>query len=214
MFIWIYLHNFLTKRYPLYFINITGNNIAKIFFQCFQYHLRTYHLNYAEREEFIRIASEEKRHGEDLTNLAGGMRLSYMSYAVFVFDSFENLNANPENQEEISRFVKHLAGLNKFKIVVLSRKSENWNRENARKIELEPMRSSYAHRRNTNLVGELKGGIADAAQQIAEAEDRTKEIDGYSKRSATRSLRFDTRTSDRPSARPGWRRQSAGPLQR
>ena len=34
---------------------------------------------YAEREEFIRIASEEKRHGEDLTNLAGGMRLSYMS---------------------------------------------------------------------------------------------------------------------------------------
>ena len=58
--------------------------------------------------------------------------------AVFVFDSFENLNANPENQEEISRFVKHLAGLNKFKIVVLSRKSENWNIENARKIELEP----------------------------------------------------------------------------
>lgn len=44
------------------------------------------------------------------------------------------------------------------------------------------VRSSYAHRRNTNLVGELKGGIADAAQQIAEAEDRTKEIDGYSKR--------------------------------
>ena len=28
------------------------------------------------------------------------------------------------------------------------------------------VRSSYAHRRNTNLVGELKGGIADAAQQI------------------------------------------------
>ena len=44
------------------------------------------------------------------------------------------------------------------------------------------VRSSYAQRRNTNLVGELKGGIADAAQQIAEAEDRTKEIDGYSKR--------------------------------
>lgn len=44
------------------------------------------------------------------------------------------------------------------------------------------VRSSYAHRGNTNLVGELKGGIADAAQQIAEAEDRTKEIDGYSKR--------------------------------
>ncbi|WP_288779052.1 VIT1/CCC1 transporter family protein [uncultured Alistipes sp.] len=37
---------------------------------------------YAEREEFIRIASEEKRHGEDLTNLAGGMRLSYMSSVV------------------------------------------------------------------------------------------------------------------------------------
>lgn len=37
---------------------------------------------YAEREEFIRIASEEKRHGEYLTNLAGGMRLSYMSSVV------------------------------------------------------------------------------------------------------------------------------------
>lgn len=58
--------------------------------------------------------------------------------AVFVFDSFENLNANPENQDEITRFIKHLAGLNKFKIVVLSRKSENWNIENAQKIELEP----------------------------------------------------------------------------
>ena len=34
------------------------------------------------RQEFIRIASEEKRHGEDLTNLAGGMRLSYMSSVV------------------------------------------------------------------------------------------------------------------------------------
>ena len=39
---------------------------------------------YAEREEFIRIASEEKRHGEDLTNLAGGMRLSYMSFGGLV----------------------------------------------------------------------------------------------------------------------------------
>ena len=37
---------------------------------------------YAEREEFIRIASEEKRHGEELTNLAGAMRLSYMSSVI------------------------------------------------------------------------------------------------------------------------------------
>lgn len=37
---------------------------------------------YAEGEEFIQIASEEKRHGEELTNLAGAMRLSYMSSVI------------------------------------------------------------------------------------------------------------------------------------
>ena len=38
------------------------------------------------------------------------------------------------------------------------------------------------HWKNENLVGELKGGIAKAAEQIEEATDKTKEIDGYSKR--------------------------------
>lgn len=37
---------------------------------------------YPEREEFIRIATEEKRHGEELTSLAGGMRLSYISSVI------------------------------------------------------------------------------------------------------------------------------------
>ena len=36
--------------------------------------------------------------------------------------------------------------------------------------------------KNENLVGELKGGITKAAEQIEEATDKTKEIDGYSKR--------------------------------
>lgn len=44
------------------------------------------------------------------------------------------------------------------------------------------VRASYANWRNENLVGELKGGIAKAAEQIEEAEGKTKEIDGYSKR--------------------------------
>lgn len=37
---------------------------------------------YPEREGFIQIALEEKRHGEELTMLAGGMRRSYMSSVV------------------------------------------------------------------------------------------------------------------------------------
>ena len=44
------------------------------------------------------------------------------------------------------------------------------------------VRASYANWKNENLVGELKGGITKAAEQIEEATDRTKEIDGYSKR--------------------------------
>ena len=37
---------------------------------------------YPEREEFVRIASEERRHGEELTTLTGGMRLCYISSVV------------------------------------------------------------------------------------------------------------------------------------
>ena len=44
------------------------------------------------------------------------------------------------------------------------------------------VRASYASWKNENLVGELKGGIAKAAEQIEEATGKTKEIDGYSKR--------------------------------
>ncbi len=44
------------------------------------------------------------------------------------------------------------------------------------------VRASYNSWKNENLVGELKGGIARAAEQIEEAEGKTKEIDGYSKR--------------------------------
>lgn len=44
------------------------------------------------------------------------------------------------------------------------------------------VRASYANRKNEHLVGELKGGIAKAAEQIEEATGKTKEIDGYSKR--------------------------------
>ena len=44
------------------------------------------------------------------------------------------------------------------------------------------VRASYNSWKNDNLVGELKGGIARAAEQIDEAEGKTKEIDGYSKR--------------------------------
>ena len=44
------------------------------------------------------------------------------------------------------------------------------------------VRASYANLKNENLVGELKGGITKAAEQIEEATDKTKEIDGYSKR--------------------------------
>ena len=44
------------------------------------------------------------------------------------------------------------------------------------------VRASYTNRKNENLVGELKGGITKAAEQIEEATDKTKEIDGYSKR--------------------------------
>ena len=43
-------------------------------------------------------------------------------------------------------------------------------------------RASYNSRKNESLVAELKGGIASAAEQIGEAEGKTKEIDGYSKR--------------------------------
>lgn len=44
------------------------------------------------------------------------------------------------------------------------------------------VRASYNSRKNESLVAELKGGIASAAEQIGEAEGKTKEIDGYSKR--------------------------------
>lgn len=44
------------------------------------------------------------------------------------------------------------------------------------------VRASYATWKNENLVGELKEGIAKAAEQIEEAAGKTKEIDGYSKR--------------------------------
>ena len=44
------------------------------------------------------------------------------------------------------------------------------------------VRASYANWKNANLVGELKGGIAKAAEQIEAATGKTKEIDGYSKR--------------------------------
>ena len=44
------------------------------------------------------------------------------------------------------------------------------------------VRASCANRKNENLIGELKGGITKAAEQIEEATDKTKEIDGYSKR--------------------------------
>ena len=44
------------------------------------------------------------------------------------------------------------------------------------------VRASYNSWKNENLVGELKGGIVKAAEQIEEAEGKTKEIDGYSKR--------------------------------
>lgn len=42
---------------------------------------RSYAL-YPEREEFMRIASEERRHGETLTTLAGEMKLRYISSVV------------------------------------------------------------------------------------------------------------------------------------
>lgn len=44
------------------------------------------------------------------------------------------------------------------------------------------VRANYANWKNENLVGELKGGIAKAAEQIEAATGKTKEIDGYSKR--------------------------------
>lgn len=44
------------------------------------------------------------------------------------------------------------------------------------------VRASYTSWKNENLMGELKGGIAKAAEQIEEATGKTKEIDGYSKR--------------------------------
>ena len=42
--------------------------------------------------------------------------------------------------------------------------------------------ASYATWKDEQLVGELHGGLANAAEQIEEATDKTKEIDGYSKR--------------------------------
>mgnify|MGYP002769388153 FL=1 len=44
------------------------------------------------------------------------------------------------------------------------------------------VRAGCANRKNENQIGELKGGITKAAEQIEEATDKTKEIDGYSKR--------------------------------
>lgn len=44
------------------------------------------------------------------------------------------------------------------------------------------VRASYATMRNEALVGELKEGIAVAATQIADANEHTKQIEGYSKR--------------------------------
>ena len=38
------------------------------------------------------------------------------------------------------------------------------------------VRASYANWKNENLVGELKGGITKAAEQIEEATDKTKDI--------------------------------------
>lgn len=43
---------------------------------------QTCYSRYPEREEFIRIASEEKRHEQTLTDMAGGMHLHYMSSVV------------------------------------------------------------------------------------------------------------------------------------
>lgn len=44
------------------------------------------------------------------------------------------------------------------------------------------VRASYANMRNEALVNELKDGIAVAASQIVAANERTKQIEGYSKR--------------------------------
>ncbi len=67
---------------------------------------------------------------------------SYLTHisapCVFVFDSFECLNANPENHEEIKRFVQHLVRMNKFKVLVISRKNEEFSVENQKAIELKP----------------------------------------------------------------------------
>ena len=41
---------------------------------------------YPEREEFVRIALEERRHSEELTTLAGGMRLCYISSVVLALN--------------------------------------------------------------------------------------------------------------------------------
>ena len=66
---------------------------------------------YAEGEEFIQIASEEKRHGEELTNLAGAMRLSYMSSVIL------GLN------DALVEFTGALAGLDVYKRQGVSRPS-------------------------------------------------------------------------------------------
>ncbi len=44
------------------------------------------------------------------------------------------------------------------------------------------VRASYANMRNETLVNELKDGISVAASQIVAANERTKQIEGYSKR--------------------------------
>lgn len=44
------------------------------------------------------------------------------------------------------------------------------------------VRASYASMRNESLVGDLKKGISVAASQIGAANERTKQIEGYSKR--------------------------------
>lgn len=58
--------------------------------------------------------------------------------AVFVFDSFEKLKTNHENFEEISRFAAHIAKINRFKTVIISRDAVDIDIDNLQKIELEP----------------------------------------------------------------------------
>ena len=65
------------------------------------------------------------------------------------------------------------------------------------------VRASYVNRKNENLVGELKGGITKAAEQIEEATDKTKEIDGYSKRQQILALNASIEAAAVEAARAG-----------